>query len=306
MKTNTMKSDNILNLLSSVSISDSNRNEKETTIFRAAFPKIGEEASSLFVDTILKLSEIPFSEWEETEESLLSRKEEIINFLNGNIPEFHFDDKIYSFTPFILDNGIDNPKDVNSFEGKFPSVFMQMDESGEESIALFSDMANCHDAYYDIPVIIPGANPGLMFDLYLPFKIKDKQFYMLTPTGEVCGGPFRYFEWLQGNNYFVVDGSTSYIVDFLGEKISEEGIKLAHEADRHNGYTPIFKDGKWGFVYGDRVSPVKFDDITIPAVGEILQVKLGDEWGYVDYDTFDFISEQQMEEDDYCIFGDGD
>ena len=286
----------------------------EMVVPNAVFVERGTQIMELFIETLLKLSNNIYK-WEENRKSLETRKDEIIQFLEGKRRDFIFDERLYNIRPSIYKKGRKETLDINKEDARFPIVYVEyFDEFYLENVYDEDTKITgpCCEFTW-IPVIKDGTWPGLSLNFIFPFTIKDKKFYMFNKIGKFCGGPFKDVSRISGQYCFVEEESgKTYIVDLNGVKITEEGIKMVKrreendekyqyecvtDEDRNCFYSVINvfeKDRKYGFLStGGIYCEAKFDDFEeyFNSDGNI-PVKIGDQWGYITHEK-EFFAEVQ-------------
>ena len=282
------------------------KNEDDKYInVHAAFPVSEEHLSQLFIKTFLQLSNKPYTEWEKNKIELGNRYDEINLFVNGDIKEFHFEEKNFFLLNFDLETVSENSKTTNNFTGDSPEVYVFFDETYSYPIKVSTNTLRIDTLPFEVPVITKDSYPGLSLYFDMPFKIIDKKFYMFDSDRNQIGGPYKWVDPLDYDYYWVgMEENKGYVINRKGRKLTEDGIDV-EEFNILNGFIFITKNKKWGFVseLGEVCNPM-FDEIREVKDGSIIgpvEVRIGDKWGFVTKD-FEFVTEEQLKVQKYKLF----
>lgn len=289
------------------------KNEYDKYIkIHAAFPLTEDHLPKLFIKTFLQLSDKPYAEWEKNETELENRYEEINLFVNGDIKEFHFEEKKFFLLNFELEKTSENSKTTNNFTGFSPEVYVYFDDTYSYPVRVSTDNLKLDTMPFNFPVITKDSYPGLSLYCNMPFKMIDKKYQMIDKEGKYIGEPYKWaliidydFYWVgmdEINGY--IDMSSGYIINKEGVKITEEGVKV-EDFNICNGFIFITKNKKWGFISakGEVCNP-KFDEVKEIKEGSWvgpLEVRLGDNWGFVTKDL-QFVTKEQLKAKKYDLF----
>ena len=95
-----------------------------------------------------------------------------------------------------------------------------------------------------------------------------------TEYESIFKGPYAcLYNMVKDNKCGYMTPSGHVVLDCVCDDIYEEC----------NGVIPYEVNGKWGIIYDNFVVvPAKFDEIGIPEIDQAVEVKMGDEWGYID------------------------
>lgn len=239
-----------------------------------------------------------FESYQETLSELDARKDELAQFIEGKSEYFEIDDARYYIKALPFEPGQENPMDLAKLRpGKM--LYIRFDADGNET-AVFAE-----DPGFEVVTrfvhFFKASNPQtLTLFHFMPFVIDGEYGYMINPKHERVGSLLKYAKPMAGFFYFVIDSDgKGYIVDVNGRKVTEIPTKIDFDNPGYNGYIPFMEGDKWGFIHADSAtkSPVVFDGICPVEIGEAVRVKKDGEWGFLT-ETFDFISESAIEEDD--------
>ena len=210
--------------------------EVKFVIVHAAFPLTEDHLPNLFIKTFLQLSNKPYTEWENNKIELRNRYDEINLFVNGDIKEFHFEEKKFFLLNFDLENASENSKTTNNFTGDSPEVYVFFDETCSYPIRVSTNNLRIDTLSFEVPVITKDSYPGLSLYFDMPFKIIDKKFYMFDSHRNQIGGPYKWVDPLDYDYYWVgMEENKGYVINRKGRKLTEEGIDV-EEFNILNGF----------------------------------------------------------------------
>lgn len=264
---------------------------------------------------------VPYGESDETVESLLwaiaiqengpsletyratldelnARREELRHLADGRIEFFEIDGSRYYAKAMPFEQGRENPLDLNEARPG-TTLYIRYDGEGNE-LGVFAECPGFEEVTKYVRFFKTSDPQMLTLHHFMPFVIDGEYGYMIDPKQERLGASLKYAKPLAGFFYFVVDSDEKgYIVDVTGRKVTESPTRIDFDNPGYNGYIIFTEGDKWGFIHTESgiKSPVVFDGILTVEIGEPVNVKKDGEWGFLT-ETFDFIPESAIEEDD--------
>lgn len=237
------------------------------------------------------------SSYQKTLSELDDLDQQLILLIEGRIEYFEINDSRYYVKSLPFEPGQHNPKDLNGLRPG-DMLYIREDKEGND-IGIFADFDERYTSRF-IYFFKTSDPQTLTLYNYMPFVIEGEAGYMINLKRERTGSLLKYAKPLPGFFFFVVDcDSNRFIVDVNGRKVTGSSTKIEILNPGYNGYI-VFADGdKYGFIHAESAtqSPVVFDEIDTVEMGEPVRVRKDGEWGYLT-ETFDFISEAAIQEDD--------
>lgn len=236
--------------------------------------------------------------YHQTLSELDARRVELAQLIEGKIEYFEINHARYLVKEMPFEPSKETPTDLAELRpGK--RLYIRYDADGNETGVFAEDPG--FEVVTRFVHFFKASNPQTLtlFD-YMPFVIDGEYGYMLNQKQERVGSLLKYAQPMAGFYYFVVDSEgNGCIVDVTGRKITEGPTRIDFDNPGYNGYIIFMEGDKWGFIHAESgtKSPVVFDGIIPVEIGEAVRVKKNDEWGFLT-ETFDFISESAIEEDD--------
>ena len=235
--------------------------------------------------------------YQDTLNELDNRKEQLAQLVEGKIEYFEIDNARYYVKALPFEPGQDSLKDLTEVRPG-TTLYIRYDKEDNE-IGVFTEYDGKLSTIY-IEFFKTSTPQTLTLFNYMPFVIDGNGGYMINLDQQRVGPLLKYAMPMAGFFYFVVDNEDNgYIVDVMGRKVTESPTKIDFDNPGYNGYIIFMEGGKYGFIHAESgtKSPVVFDCIDTVELGEAVRVKKDGEWGFLT-ETFEFISESAIEEDD--------